>query len=191
MSTPNPAIVPEHIALDHPHGLSLRRSRVSDAEAIVLSVTESRDHLVPWMPWASSADSFDVTFQRSRLADREVDWDQGVEYNYVLVGNDPQRILGSCGIMTRRGPRTLEIGYWTHVDFGGRGYARSLAKALTQVAERAPGVAQIYVCCDAANVRSAAIPRALGYRLEAIIDREPTAPGESGREMIWVKPGMG
>ena len=40
--------------------------------------------------------------------------------------------------------------------------------------------------CDEANVRSAAVPRRLGYRLDRIEDDDVTAPGEIGRSMIWV-----
>ena len=41
--------------------------------------------------------------------------------------------------------------------------------------------------CDEANVRSAAVPRRLGYRLDRIEDDEVTAPAETGRSMVWIK----
>ena len=37
-------------------------------------------------------------------------------------------------------------------------------------------------------MRSAAVPRRLGYSLEQTITRAPEAPGESGRLMIWAAP---
>ena len=40
--------------------------------------------------------------------------------------------------------------------------------------------------CDEANVRSAAVPRRLGYRLDRIEPDAITSPGELGRMMIWV-----
>ena len=43
----------------------------------------------------------------------------------------------------------------------------------------------VEIHCDEANVASQAIPRRLGYRLEAIEDRAITAPGEVGRHMVW------
>lgn len=181
-----PAEVPEHIDLGLADGVALRRARPFYAKAIVQCVTESRAHLRPWMPWAGDDNTFDIEWQRDRLSNRLIAWEDGEEFQFVLVDRHDTRVLGSCGLMSRRGPGTLEIGYWTHVEVGGRGYGRAAARALTDVACGIDGVERIYICCDQANDRSAAIPRALGYTLEAIVDREPTAPGESGRDMVWV-----
>ena len=179
-----PGAVPEHIALDHPDGIALRRARSSDAVQLARAVAESKAHLRPWMPWADGDESSDPAFQAQRLADGEAAWARGDEFNYLLVSTHPAaldetasepvaggRVLGACGLMTRRGPGTLEIGYWTHAAVGGRGYARALAKSLTEVAVRTPGVDEVFIVCDAANVRSAAIPRALGYLLRSEIGR--------------------
>ena len=194
-----PSAIPEHIALDHPDGIALRRARATDAVQLARAVAGSKAHLLPWMPWADGDESSDPAFQAQRLADGEAAWARGDEFNYLLVSNhavardktapDPMfggRVLGACGLMTRRGPRTLEIGYWTHAAVGGRGYARALAKSLTDIAVRMPNVDEVFIVCDAANVRSAAIPRALGYFLRSVRSRELTAPGEAGQEMLWV-----
>ncbi|MEU6189370.1 hypothetical protein [Nocardia sp. NPDC047038] len=50
-----------------------------------------------------------------------------------------------------------------------------------------PGVDRVEIHCDEANVRSAAVARRLGYRLDRIEPREKRAPAESGRGMYWVK----
>ncbi len=186
-----PGAVPEHVALVHPDGIALRRARTADAEALARAVRESRDHLLPWMPWAANDDSCDPTFQATRLRDGEASWRRGDEFNYLIVDSAAQRVLGACGLMTRRGPRTLEIGYWSHVASAGRGHARTAAAALTAIARRVPGVDEVFIICDAANKRSAAIPHALGYVLRGIAPRLITAPGEAGQEMTWVMAGGG
>ena len=43
------------------------------------------------------------------------------------------------------------------------------------------------IVCDEANVRSAAIPKRLGYTLDRVETRPPEAPGETGRMQIWVR----
>lgn len=181
-----PANIPEHIDLGLPDGVSLRRARPFYARAVVQSVTESRAHLLPWMSWASDARTYDVDWQLDRLSNLASAWEDGDDFQFVLVDRHDTCVLGSCGLMTGRGPGTLEIGYWTHVACGGRGYARAAARALTDVACTLEGIERVYICCDEGNVRSAAIPRALGYTLEAIVDRPPQAPAETGRDMIWV-----
>ena len=50
------------------------------------------------------------------------------------------------------------------------------------------GKERVEIHCDEANVRSAAVARRLGYRLDRLEDRPITAPGEHGRHMIWVTP---
>jgi RimJ/RimL family protein N-acetyltransferase len=47
---------------------------------------------------------------------------------------------------------------------------------------------RVEIHCDEANVRSAAVPRRLGYRLDRIEDDRVSAPGDLGRSMIWVWP---
>ena len=96
-------------------------------------------------------------------------------------------MLGTFGLHRRIGPDGIEMGYWIHADHAGRGYGTAAARALTPVALALPGITRVEIHCDAANAASAAIPRRLGYRLERIEDREPAAPGESGRHLIWVR----
>jgi RimJ/RimL family protein N-acetyltransferase len=176
--------LPARIDLDS--GAFLRQFTVEDAVAIASSVRESLDHLRPWMPWANDQ-SADAAFQRERLRGLPAKAKSGEEWQYGLFRPDDDRVCGSFGLMTRMGPGTLEIGYWLHVDAGGRGDATRAAGALTDVALATDGVSRVYICCDEANTRSAAIPRRLGFTLTEVVGRAPEAPGERGRLMIWAR----
>lgn len=68
----------------------------------------------------------------------------------------------------------------------GRGHATAGARALTAASFALPGIDRVEIRCDEANRASAAVPRKLGYRLTRVIDRPASAPGETGRGMIWV-----
>jgi hypothetical protein len=50
-----------------------------------------------------------------------------------------------------------------------------------------PEVDVVVITCDETNVASATIPRTLGFALHGIVDADRTAPGQSGREMIWLR----
>jgi hypothetical protein len=50
-----------------------------------------------------------------------------------------------------------------------------------------PGVDRVEIHSDKANVRSAAVPRRLGYRLDRVEPRPVSAPAESGLLMVWTK----
>lgn len=75
-----------------------------------------------------------------------------------------------------------------HVAHTGKGYATRAVRALTPLALEIAGVDRVEIHCDEANVRSSAIPRRLGYRLDRVESREAAAPNESDRLMIWVTP---
>jgi RimJ/RimL family protein N-acetyltransferase len=173
---------PARIALGD--DLVLRRQRLSDAAAIARAVRESFEHLVPWMPWASE-ESTQETFQRTRLRGALQKAARGDEWQYGLFTRDESSFVGAFGLMADKWPATIEIGYWVHVDTIGRGYATRASRALTNAALAAGGVRTVCIRCDEANVRSAAVPRGLGFTLVRTETRPPETPGECGRLMIW------
>jgi RimJ/RimL family protein N-acetyltransferase len=163
----------------------LRWLTTDDAPALAGAVERSLDHLQPWMPWADGR-SAETAFQRARLRNQPQQRDRREEWQYGLFAATGDRFLGAFGLMTRRGPGTLEIGYWMHVDEGGRGRATEAARALTDAGLDLVGIDRMIIMCDEANVRSAAIPERLGYTLERVETRAPEAPGECGRMQVWV-----
>jgi RimJ/RimL family protein N-acetyltransferase len=165
-------------------GLLLRPFRVSDADALAEAVRLSLDHLRPWMAWADNG-SADPSFQRRRLVTVEQQWERREEFQYGLFAADDPRVLGSFGLMTRRGRGRLEIGYWVHVDATGNGYATRAAAALTDVALAQRRIEQVLIYTDEANVKSAAIPKKLGYELLRFDEEPKTAPAETGRLQVW------
>ena len=176
------ATPPNRIELEH--GAHLRWFTVADAGRIAHAVGESLEELRPWMPWADER-STDASFQRDRLRTLSQLASRGEEWQYGLFGADESWLLGSFGLMTRRGPGTLEIGYWLHTKAVGQGHATRAAGALTDVARAIDGIHRVIICCDEANDRSAAIPMRLGYELVRVTRHAPEASGECGREMLW------
>ena len=102
---------PERVDLEG--DVHLRLFRVDDADEVARAVKDNLDHLKPWMPWADEQ-SGDPEFQRERLRKLPALAARGEEWQYGLFGVDDRAVLGSFGLMTRRGPGTIEIGYWLH-----------------------------------------------------------------------------
>ncbi|MGK5741521.1 GNAT family N-acetyltransferase [Micromonospora sp. URMC 103] len=94
-------------------------------------------------------------------------------------------LSGSCGLMTRMGAGTLEIGYWIHSGQTRRGYATGAVRALTSVALTLPGVDRVAIRHDAANPASGAVAAKAGFTEVERVHREPEAPGDTGVEVIW------
>ena len=179
------------LARRDPEAIVLRRLTVADAGAVARAVGENIEHLRPWMPWAN-AESADERFQRRRLVEAEAQWNRGADFGYGLFATDgdrdggPGRLLGAFGLTARRGPKTLEIGYWLCADATGRGLASRAVEALTDVAASLPDVDRVLVYCDEANHASAAIPRRLGYRVDRVVAVPAEAAAETGRQIEWV-----
>jgi RimJ/RimL family protein N-acetyltransferase len=160
-----------------------RRHREDDLDALQEAIEESRDHLRPWMFWADQTRNETASFLRAAI-DK---WNTGEEFTYLLVSYDGARVLGGAGLHRRLGPDALEIGYWLRVGATGRGLMTATAAALTDAAFALDGIDRVEIHCDEANVRSAAVPRRLGYTLARIDDRPIAAPAERGRMMTWVR----
>jgi len=173
--------VPERLELDD--GVVVRRYVEDDIPGLVDVVNANLDHLAPWMPWAQAPVT--VESQREFFRDSEKQWDDGTNFVYGIFA-PAGRVIGGTGFHVRNGPGALEIGYWLAADAVGRGLMTRVADALTKAAATVPGVTRVEIHCDEANVRSAAIPKRLGYALARVEDREIAAPGESGRHLIWV-----
>ena len=166
--------------------LVIRRLVPEDAPAIARAVTESFDHLRPFLPWVTPENAT-VEGQRRRLESREWAWTPDAEhwgYGVFAAGDETSRV-GSCGLHKRRGPQALEIGYWVHVAHLRRGIATAAARAMTDAGFAVKGVEAMEILCDVANHASAAVPRRLGYRLTDTIDHAAEAPGETGKRMVW------
>jgi RimJ/RimL family protein N-acetyltransferase len=158
----------------------------TDAGAIAVAVSASLEYLRPWMPWANAA-AADRRSQLARVAEADQWWESGIGFTYSVVTADGGTLVGEISLHRRSGDHSAEIGYWIAASQAGRGYGTAAGTALTAVALALPGVARAEIHCDAANAASAAIARKAGYRLDRIERREPEAPGESGRLMIWVR----
>jgi RimJ/RimL family protein N-acetyltransferase len=172
--------VPERVELAD--GATLRRYTDEDIPALVETVNANIGHLRPWMPWATEPVTEQA--QLAWLRESRQHWDEGSDFVYGIF-DAAGRLVGGTGYHVRNGPGVIEIGYWLAADATGRGLATAVTAALTDLATRIPGVERIEIRCDEANVRSSAIPRRLGFELVGVEEREPSATGDTGRDMIW------
>ena len=163
----------------------VRKYEASDAPALVDAVTESCEHLRPWMPW--------IKFEPQTVAQREelidawtVSWEAGTEFVMGIFLGD--RVVGGTGLHLRGDVNTVEIGYWIHVDFLSMGIASQVSDALTLEAFRLwPEIDTVVIVHDEANVASRKVPTCLGFEHVFTGLREPEAPAESGVMYRWEK----
>ncbi len=156
----------------------------SDAIMLQTSVTESLEHLLPWMPWtANEPEPLEAKIERLRQF--RARFDLGQDFIYGIFNPQGNHLIGGTGLHTRVGADALEIGYWIHKDFINHGYATETSAALTKVAFEINKVQRVEIRCATENVRSAAVPRKLGYTCDGKLRRRSFASGQTVDQMVW------
>lgn len=160
----------------------LRRWRVEDAKALGQALRESDEHLRPWLPFMA-VEPRSTNEHAEMLRTRELEWLEGGDVILaVIVG---EAIAGSCGLHRRRGPETLDLGYWIHPAFTRRGLATTVARLLTEAAFSVPGIDRVEIHHDKANRASAGVPVKLGFRFVGEEGEQTEAPGAVGIDCTW------
>ena len=163
----------------------VRKYEPADAKALVIAVTESCEHLRPWMPW--------IKFEPQTMTQRaelikvwNEAWEQRAEFVMgIFLGS---QVVGGTGLHLRGDVNTVDIGYWMHVDYIGKGIATRVSGALTETAFAIwPEIDTVVIVHDEANIASGKVPLRLGFKHVSTGQREPEAPGESGVMLRWEK----
>lgn len=162
----------------------LERVRPRHVEGLTEAINRSHAELLAFMDWMTEQPQT-VQMSGEFVESSEADWDAGITYNFAMTDPTTGEVIGVCGLMTRPGPRRLEIGYWVRTDRTGAGVATAAATLLTESGLRISGIDIIEIHHDAANVASSRIPDKLGYVEAVRREVEVDSPGECGIEVIW------
>ncbi|GAA2595459.1 MULTISPECIES: GNAT family N-acetyltransferase [Streptomyces] len=183
MTEGSPSRLPrENIEL--PDGSVLRRRSLVPDDAFIAAVAADVGHLGEWLRWARRPPTREET--EGFRVEQDADWDAGRSFVYVLTPPDRfDKVLGGGAMFPNGEAGVLEIGYWVCSPATGRGLATGAAAALTEEGLGLFGVEAMEIHCDEANVRSAAIPPRIGYRLLRVEPDEPQTAAEAGRSMVW------
>ena len=168
--------------------VTLRPWRPDDIGAMARAIAESVEHLRPWMPWVA-AEPLSLADRTQLVAEFGRQWATGESFVYGMFAadghGDGDRPVGGTGLHPRIGHGGLEIGYWVHPAWTGRGVATASTRALTTAALALPEVVRVEIHHDRANAASRRIPEKLGYTLVAEVPEPPEAPAEVGIECRW------
>jgi RimJ/RimL family protein N-acetyltransferase len=163
--------------------LVVRCYNPSDASRLAESVTESLEHLRPWMPWVSNEPS--PSKKSSRLKQFRGMFDLGQDFIYGIFNPEDTKLVGGTGLHTRLGESELEIGYWIHKDYINQGLVTETTAALVKVAFELIHIHRLEIHCDPENSASAAIPRKLGFIHEGTLRAKTRFLDGWSDSMIW------
>jgi RimJ/RimL family protein N-acetyltransferase len=165
--------------------LVIRCLEPMDVPLIHTAVNQSLEHLLPWMLWAKQEPvSLQERIEYLRIVRGK--FDLGMDYAYGIFNRSGTILVGAAGLHTRLGQGVREIGYWIHKEYLNQGYATETSAALTRAAFEIDHVTRVEIHCDPRNIRSAAVPRKLGYIHEATLHhRVEDVNGNLRDSMIW------
>ena len=161
----------------------VRRYETSDAPELVRAVTESLGHLSPWMPWAAYEPQ-SVGQREGLIRSWSAEWDACTNFTMGIFLGD--RVVGGTGLHLRGAENTVEIGYWVHVDFVGKGIVTMVSQSLTELAFAIwPEIDIVEIHHDEANIASGKVALRLGFQHVRTVERIPEAPSDSGVGYHW------
>jgi len=165
--------------------LVLRCWSPTDAPVLRAALDACDQHLRPWIPFMKDEPR---TLEQSAqwLRGHRAAFDTGTMYRYAVFDKAEQRLLGENMLMARVGPGGLEIGYWTHKDAVGHGYATEATCAMIRVAFDIEKAGRIEIMCAPENRASASIPSRLGFTHEATLKKRAMDTEGAWRDlMVW------
>ena len=161
----------------------IRPYRESDAQDLFEAVAESRDHLRPWLPFADAHQTIEES--RDWIIHTMVQWLLREELAMGIWDAASKRYLGGTGYHPHNWDTGyFEIGYWIRASEEGHGYITEAVRWLANYAFDTLKANRLEIRCDEQNVRSAAVPRRLGFVQEGCLRNDMTTPGGSLRSTL-------
>lgn len=161
----------------------VRPYRPDDAEALFAAVIESRDYLLPWLPWASGYASVDDA--RDFINRANARWLLREDFTVSVWERESGRLIGGSGLHARNASvEAYEIGYWLRRTAAGHGYMAETVRLLTDYAFDALSAERVFIRCDARNRRSAAVAERVGFRFEGRLRHDAIAYDGAARDTL-------
>jgi ribosomal-protein-serine acetyltransferase len=184
ITTPSP-LLPIPLLLEGERVI-VRNYRDEDAQPLFDAVEESRVPLKRWMPWVHEVKAVeDRLVYLKKMQARFLT--QSEDFAYGIFEKSSGRYLGGTGLhRINWSVPSFEIGYWLRARAHGQGFCAEATRLLAVAAFETLGAARVEVRCDSANVKSANVPRRLGFNHEAtLVCERRNSEGELSDALIF------
>lgn len=151
--------------------LLIRAPRPGDGQALYDAVSESLEHLRPWMPWAHQPLTIEGEEETVRRMHQRFLAREDLPLFLILKGTDI--IAGGSGLhrFDWTVPR-FEIGYWIRKRFEGQGYVTEAVAGITRFAFDTLKAERVEIRMDERNVRSWHVAERLGFVWEGTLRKD-------------------
>jgi ribosomal-protein-serine acetyltransferase len=152
------------------------------AAEFLATVERSREHLKPWIPFASRVvDEESARAHLQRFADMQAA-DTGGFYGIWLDG-----VLSGGALFKdfNAAMGTVEVGVWLAPEAVGRGLIKAAVSHMIDYAIRVRGLSRVEWFCDPSNERSKAAATRLGMTYEGTMRSSFVANGRRQDSEVW------
>jgi RimJ/RimL family protein N-acetyltransferase len=157
----NPFILTSKRLLIRPH---------KDGDEILLNraISDSFELLHEWMDWAVHPQTLEESKNYVQYSQKCWSEDNPKELPLLIFDRNEGNLIGAASYNAINwSVPTVEIGYWINSRYTGQGLITEAVELLTRHAFSAWDVKRVEIRCDTENSKSAAIPKRLGFELEA------------------------
>jgi ribosomal-protein-serine acetyltransferase len=160
----------------------LRPFRRGDGPNLFAAIDEDRPHLRAWLPWV---DTHKTPIDSEVYVRKAQAWWILREDLSLAIERKSGELLGGSGLHRFDwAVRSFEIGYWVRKSAERQGLVTEAVELEAAIAFDRLEANRVEIRCDPANERSAAVPKRLGFVLEARLSRNVVAPGGELRDTL-------
>jgi len=146
----------------------IRPYRTGDGAALWEAVEESREHIMPWLPWGDTHKSPEDSEAFARR--NEGRWILREDLSLSIWDRSTGRFLGGIGLhRIDWGVPSFEIGYWLRKSAEGHGYMTEAVWLVCCMTFDILKANRVFIRCATRNQRSAAVPPRLGFEHEGTL----------------------
>lgn len=156
----------------------LRPPVKEDLDNIYDAIQVSKDELMPWMDWCRPDISIDIPLEW--LENQPRDWEQEINYQFLIIDNQSQHFLGGCGINHINQFYLLaNVGYWVRSDRHGEGIATEATKLIALFGFQQLGLRRIEIVTGVENWASRRVAEKTGAVFEGILRKRLKLGGKN------------
>lgn len=145
----------------------VRPFQAGDGQALFEAIDESREHLLPWLPWGAFHANVETT--EAKVLEMRRNWDERIDLPVSIWNADESRLLGGTGMHRfDLRLRSFELGYWVRKSEAGKGYVSEAVRLLTDYLFREVAANRVFIRCATENHQSSAVAKRLGFVLEGV-----------------------
>jgi RimJ/RimL family protein N-acetyltransferase len=168
----------------------LRPYQQDDAVDLFAAISESRDHLRPWLPFADAHQTLEES--RDWIVQQQAAWLLRTNLFvgiWTIAGN---RFVGGTGLEPVNWDiGYFQIGYWLRTSATGSGYVTEAVQLLTDYALHNLNARSVEIRCSEHNTRSAAVALRADFTLEGVLRNDHQAcDGTIRSSLIFARTSM-